>query len=45
MNDYARKCPLTLTAHTSKGLDAFNGKEIEVAVATGCGDVCSLAPP
>ena len=31
-----------LTTHTSKGLDAFNGKEIEVAVTMGCGDECPL---
>ena len=27
-----------LTKHTSKGLDAFNGKKVEVAVTMGCGD-------
>src|SRR5471030_2343898 len=31
-----------LTTHTSKGLDAFNGKELEVAVTMGCGDECPL---
>jgi arsenate reductase (thioredoxin) len=31
-----------LTTHTSKGLDAFNGKEVEVAVTMGCGDKCPL---
>jgi arsenate reductase len=31
-----------LTEHTSKGLSAFNGKEIEVAVTMGCGDECPL---
>jgi protein-tyrosine-phosphatase len=31
-----------LTKHTSKGLDEFNGKEIEVAVTMGCGDECPL---
>jgi protein-tyrosine-phosphatase len=31
-----------LTKHTSKGLDAFNGKEVEVAVTMGCGDECPL---
>jgi arsenate reductase (thioredoxin) len=31
-----------LTAHTSKGLEAFNGKELEVAVTMGCGDECPL---
>jgi protein-tyrosine-phosphatase len=29
-----------LTTHESKGLDAFNGKEVEVAVTMGCGDEC-----
>lgn len=32
-----------LTTRTLKGLDAFNGKEVEVAVTMGCGDECSLA--
>jgi arsenate reductase len=31
-----------LTTHTSKGLDAFNGKQVEVAVTMGCGDECPL---
>ena len=31
-----------LTTHTSKGLDAFQGKEVEVAVTMGCGDECPL---
>jgi len=31
-----------LTAHTSKGLDAFNGKEFDAAVTMGCGDECPL---
>jgi len=31
-----------LTAHKSKGLDAFNGKKVEVAVTMGCGDECPL---
>jgi protein-tyrosine-phosphatase len=31
-----------LTAHASKGLDAFNGKEVDVAVTMGCGDECPL---
>jgi protein-tyrosine-phosphatase len=31
-----------LTTHTSKGLDGFNGKEVEVAVTMGCGDECPL---
>src|SRR5207253_11150426 len=31
-----------LTAHTSKGLDAFNGQEFDAAVTMGCGDACPL---
>jgi arsenate reductase len=31
-----------LSAHSSKGLDEFNGKEIDVAVTMGCGDACPL---
>ena len=31
-----------LTTHTSKGLDEFNGKEVDVAVTMGCGDECPL---
>ena len=31
-----------LTTHTSKGLDAFNGQEVDVAVTMGCGDECPL---
>jgi arsenate reductase (thioredoxin) len=31
-----------LTKHTSKGLDDFNGQEIDVAVTMGCGDECPL---
>ncbi len=29
-----------LTTHSSKGLDDFNGKEIDIAVTMGCGDEC-----
>lgn len=29
-----------LTTHTSKGLDAFNGREFDAAVTMGCGDEC-----
>jgi arsenate reductase len=35
-----REVGYDLTKHTSKGLDAFNGKEVEVAVSMGCGDEC-----
>ena len=31
-----------LTAHASKGLDAFNGTPVDVAVTMGCGDECPL---
>jgi protein-tyrosine-phosphatase len=31
-----------LTTHTSKGLDGFNGREVDVAVTMGCGDACPL---
>jgi protein-tyrosine-phosphatase len=31
-----------LTTHTSKGLDEFNGQEVDVAVTMGCGDECPL---
>lgn len=31
-----------LTTHSSKGLDALNGKEAEIAVTMGCGDECPL---
>lgn len=31
-----------LTTHTSKGLDEFNGTQIDAAVTMGCGDACPL---
>jgi arsenate reductase (thioredoxin) len=31
-----------LTAHASKGLYDFNGRNIDVAVTMGCGDECPL---
>jgi protein-tyrosine-phosphatase len=31
-----------LSTHTSKGLDEFNGTEIDAAVTMGCGDACPL---
>jgi len=31
-----------LTAHASKGLEAFNGRAVDVAVTMGCGDECPL---
>ena len=35
-----RELGYDLTTHTSKGLDEFNGKEVDVAVTMGCGDEC-----
>ncbi|MCE9603832.1 MAG: arsenate reductase ArsC [Planctomycetia bacterium] len=37
-----RELGYDLTTHTSKGLDPFNGREVEVAVTMGCGDECPL---
>ena len=37
-----RKLGYDLTTHASKGLDDFNGKDIDVAVTMGCGDECPL---
>jgi protein-tyrosine-phosphatase len=31
-----------LTTHTSKGLETFNGRAVDVAVTMGCGDECPL---
>src|SRR5262245_53774938 len=31
-----------LATHGSKGLDSFNGKEMDAAVTMGCGDECPL---
>ena len=31
-----------LTEHRSKGLDDFNGRNVDVAVTMGCGDECPL---
>ena len=31
-----------LSTHASKGLDAFNGRQVDVAVTMGCGDECPL---
>ena len=31
-----------LTAHSSKGLEQFNGRAVDVAVTMGCGDECPL---
>jgi arsenate reductase (thioredoxin) len=37
-----REVGYDLTAHTSKGLDAYNGQEFDAAVTMGCGDECPL---
>jgi arsenate reductase (thioredoxin) len=37
-----RELGYDLTAHASKGLDAFNGQPVDVAVTMGCGDECPL---
>jgi protein-tyrosine-phosphatase len=37
-----RELGYDLTTHTSKGLDEFNAKEVDVAVTMGCGDECPL---
>lgn len=31
-----------LTSHVSKGLDEFNGREVDAAITMGCGDECPL---
>jgi protein-tyrosine-phosphatase len=40
--DAMRELGYDLTEHTSKGLDEFNGTQVEVAVTMGCGDECPL---
>lgn len=37
-----RELGYDLSEHASKGLDAFNGRPIDVAVTMGCGDECPL---
>ena len=37
-----REIGYDLTTHASKGLDDFNGKDVDVAVTMGCGDECPL---
>lgn len=37
-----RELGYDLSVHRSKGLDEFNGTEVEVAVTMGCGDECPL---
>jgi protein-tyrosine-phosphatase len=40
--EFMREVGYDLTAHASKSLDEFNGREVEVAVTMGCGDECPL---
>jgi len=37
-----RELGYDLTAHSSKGLETFNGRPVDVAVTMGCGDECPL---
>lgn len=37
-----RELGYDLTTHSSKGLEAFNGRVVDVAVTMGCGDECPL---
>lgn len=37
-----RELGYDLTAHTSKGLEAFDGRPVDAAVTMGCGDACPL---
>jgi arsenate reductase (thioredoxin) len=37
-----RELGYDLTTHESKGLDAFDGRDVDVAVTMGCGDECPL---
>ena len=38
--DAMRERGYDLTAHASKGLEAFHGRQVDVAVTMGCGDEC-----
>lgn len=40
--EFMKEVGYDLTAHGSKALDQFNGREIDVAVTMGCGDACPL---
>ena len=40
--EFMREVGYDLTTHTSKSLDQFNSREVEVAVTMGCGDECPL---
>lgn len=37
-----RELGYDLTTHSSKGLEAFDGKHVDIAVTMGCGDECPL---
>jgi protein-tyrosine-phosphatase len=37
-----RELGYDLTLHASKGLNEFNGSDVDVAVTMGCGDECPL---
>ena len=37
-----RELGYDLSTHASKGLDAFDGRPVDVAVTMGCGDECPL---
>lgn len=37
-----RELGYDLSVHHSKGLDAFNGTQVDVAVTMGCGDECPM---
>ncbi|AMV22486.1 arsenate reductase ArsC [Planctomyces sp. SH-PL14] len=37
-----REVGYDLTSHRSKGLEQFNGTDVEAAVTMGCGDECPL---
>ena len=39
-NQFMKELGYDLSSHQSKSLDAFNGREIDVAVTMGCGDEC-----
>ena len=40
--EFMREVGYDLTTHSSKSLEEFNGREVEVAVTMGCGDECPL---
>ena len=40
--EFMQEVGYDLTTHTSKSVDQFNSREVEVAVTMGCGDECPL---